>query len=339
MAVKLAINGFGRIGRPSFKAALDNPEVEVVAINDLTDNATLAHLLKYDTVYGKYDKEVKAEGDKLIIDGKEYMALSEPDPEKLPWKDLGVDVVLECTGVFRKEKDARKHITAGAKMVILSAPGKEGNIQTYVKGVNDTKYQPKVGEIIDNASCTTNCIAPIMEVLCSKFGVEKALMTTIHSYTADQNLVDGPHKDLRRARAAAENTIPTTTGAAVATGKAVPEIDGSFDGLSIRVPTPVVSLADIVAVMSKEVTAEEVNQAFKEMAETDRYRGIIGVTEEPIVSSDVIGCPFSTYIDLALTNVIKGDLLKVIAWYDNEWAYSLRLVDQAVSYGKIIAQL
>ncbi len=331
----MAINGFGRIGRPTLKIALDNPELDVVAINDLTDNSTLAHLLKYDSVYGIYEKEVKATEDTITVDGKEIKALSEPDPEKLPWKELGVDVVIESTGVFRKEKDVKKHLDAGAKIVIISAPAKEGNINTFVKGVNDQDMKDS-DRIIDNASCTTNCIAPVMEILERHFGVEKSMMTTIHSYTADQVLVDGPHKDLRRARAAALNIIPTSTGAAKATGKTVPAVEGNFDGLSIRVPTPIGSLADITALLKKDTTSEEINSILKEEATSDRYKGILEVTEEPLVSSDIIKNPHSSIVDLSLTNVVGGNLAKLISWYDNEWGYSNRLVEQSIDLAKII---
>ena len=335
MPYKMAINGFGRIGRPTLKIALDNPDVDVVAINDLTDNATLAHLLKYDSVYGIYDKEVKATEGTITIGGKEIRALSEPDPAKLPWKELGVDVVIESTGVFRKEKDVKKHLDAGAKIVIISAPAKEGNINTFVKGVNDQDMNDS-DKIIDNASCTTNCIAPVMEILERHFGVEKSMMTTIHSYTADQVLVDGPHKDLRRGRAAALNMIPTSTGAAKATGKTVPAVEGKFDGLSIRVPTPVGSLADITALLKKDATPEEINEIFKEEASSDRYKGILEVTEEPLVLTDVIKNPNSSIVDLSLTSVVGGNLAKIISWYDNEWGYSNRLVEQSVDLAKII---
>lgn len=335
MPVKFAINGFGRIGRPTFKIALENSEMEVVAINDLTDNQMLAHLLKYDSNYGVFPHEVKATANKLMIDGKEYHSLSEPDPEKLPWKELGVDVVLECTGAFTKYEKAKKHLDAGAKLVIISAPGKGKEIKTFVKGVNDHEFDPNAHKVIDNASCTTNSIAPVIEVLQRNIGIEKAFLTTIHSYTADQNLVDAPHKkDYRRARAAAINMIPTSTGAAVATSRVVRGLGDAFDGISIRVPTPVVSVSDVVAVMKKDITAEEVNALVKKESESDRYKGIIGYTEDEIVSSDVKGSNFSGVFDSKLTNVVGGNLLKVVIWYDNEWAYSRRLVEQAIEYGK-----
>ncbi|MBU1119055.1 type I glyceraldehyde-3-phosphate dehydrogenase [Patescibacteria group bacterium] len=338
MPIKFAINGFGRIGRPTFKVAIENPDIDIVAINDLTDNKMLAHLLKYDTNYGTLDKTVEAQDDKLIVDGKEYHAFSEPDPAKLPWKELGVDVVLECTGVFRKYEDAKKHLDAGAKLVIISAPGKGGPIKTFVRGVNDNEFDPKENTVIDNASCTTNSIAPVIKVLQESVGIEKAFLTTIHSYTADQNLVDGPHKkDLRRARAAAVNLIPTSTGAATATCDVVNGIEPAvFDGLSIRVPTPVVSLSDVTAVTKEDVTVEKVNELIKNAAGTDEYKGIIRYTEEELVSSDIKGTTYSGVFDSKLTNVVGGNLLKVIIWYDNEWAYSVRLVDQAIEYGKKI---
>ncbi len=335
MSIKVAINGFGRIGRPSFKIAMDMEGIEIVAINDLTDNNTLAHLLKYDSNYGVYEKSVESSENALIIDGKEIPAFSEPDPTKLPWGDLGVDVVLECTGVFRTHEKASLHVEAGAKMVIISAPGKDGPISTFVRAVNDSSFDPEKNTIIDNASCTTNSVAPPMEVLQRRFGVEKAFLSTIHSYTSDQNLIDGPHKDMRRARSAALNIIPTSTGAAQATCKVVEGIDAStFDGLSFRVPTPVVSVSDITALLSREVTAEEVNTALKEESETERYKGIIGYTEDEIVSMDIKKSSFSGVIDSRLTRVVGGDLLKLVVWYDNEWAYSTRLVEQALDCGK-----
>ncbi|MBU1167732.1 type I glyceraldehyde-3-phosphate dehydrogenase [Patescibacteria group bacterium] len=335
MPIKFAINGFGRIGRPTMKIALENPEIEMVAVNDLTDNKMLAQLFKYDSIYGTYPADVKATKDKLIIGDKEIRSFAEPDPAKLPWKELGVDVVLECTGVFRQYEDAKKHLDAGAKLVIISAPGKGGPIKTFVRGVNDDDFDPNKHKVIDNASCTTNSIAPIVQTLQEKIGIEKAFLTTVHSYTSDQNLVDAPHKkDPRRARAAAINIIPTSTGAATATCSVVEGIDAAvFDGLSLRVPTPVVSVSDITAVMKKDVTIEEINDIVKEASESDRYRGIIEYSEEDLVSSDIKGSNFSGVFDSKLTNVVGGNLLKIIIWYDNEWAYSVRLVDQAVEYG------
>ena len=325
---RLAINGFGRIGRAAFKASLYHKDAEVVAINDLTDAATLAHLLKYDSVYGKLDAKISVKGNNLIVNGTTYPVFSEKDPGKLPWKKLKVDAVLECTGIFRTKEAAGAHLTAGAKKVVISAPSKDKDIQTYVLGVNEQTYEKEA--IIDNASCTTNCVSPILAVVMSKWGIKKAMMTTIHSYTADQNLVDGPHKDLRRARAAALNIIPTSTGAAAATAETIPQLKGKFDGLSLRVPTPVVSLSDFTMLLNKKVTVEEINQAFKEAVKNPRYKNILAITEEPLVSSDFIGDPHSATVDLSLTQVVDGDLVKIVAWYDNEWGYANRLVEMAV---------
>lgn len=335
MPTRIAINGFGRIGRPTFKIAFDRDDIEIVAINDLTDNEMLAHLLKYDSNYGVYDKDVRVDGDKLYVDNTEILALSERDPEKLPWGDLNVDVVLECTGVFRTHEAASKHITAGAGMVIISAPAKDGPVSTFVRGVNDDQFNKEENKVIDNASCTTNSIAPIMEVIDRVFGVEKAFLTTIHSYTADQNLVDGPHGDMRRARSAAMNIVPTSTGAAKATCKVVDGIDSStFDGLAFRVPTPVVSVSDVTAVLSKDVSIEDVNAALKEAADSDRYMGVIGYSEDELVSMDLKQSSFSGVVDSKMTNVVGGNLVKLVVWYDNEWAYSARLVEQAVDCAK-----
>lgn len=334
MSLKLAINGFGRIGRAAFKIALTKPDVDVVAINDLTDTATLAHLLQYDTVYGKYDKLVKSSEKALIVDGKEYPVLAEKEPAKLPWKEYGVDVVIESTGRFVKRELASAHLDAGAKRVVISAPAKGGGVDTFVIGVNDATLKDQ--RIISNASCTTNCIAPVIEIINRTFGIKKAMMTTVHSYTADQNLVDGPHKDLRRARAAAANIVPTSTGAAIATGETVPEVKGKFDGLSIRVPTPVVSISDITMVVSRPVTKEEVNAAFTAAKDEKRYQGVLDVTDEKLVSSDFIGNTHASIVDLSLTNVVDGDLLKVVAWYDNEWGYSNTLVRICQTVGKKI---
>jgi glyceraldehyde 3-phosphate dehydrogenase len=329
MAKRIAINGFGRIGRAAFKIALTKPDVEVVAINDLTDAATLAHLLRHDTVYGRYGAEVVAREGKLVVNGKEFPVYAEPDPKKLPWGDLDVDVVLECTGRFVDGKAAGQHLEAGAKKVVLSAPAKDGGeVPTFLLGVNDDQYASDKA-VVSNASCTTNCIAPVAKVMQASFGIEKAMMTTIHSYTADQNLQDGPHKDWRRARAAASNIVPTTTGAAIATTEVIPALEGLFDGLAIRVPTVVVSLTDFTFVLKRDVTVEEVNGALRKAAENERYRGIFTVTDEPLVSSDFIGNPHSSIADLSLTKVVGGNLVKVVAWYDNEWGYSNRLVEMA----------
>ena len=326
---KIAINGFGRIGRAAFKIALENKNVEVVAINDLTEASILAHLLQYDTAYGHYRKSVTTKDGLLTVDGKEFPVYAEPDPKKLPWGKLGVDVVLECTGRFTDKTGAAQHIEAGAKKVILSAPakGEDDSVPTFLMGVNEESYADET--IISNASCTTNSLAPIAQVIHEKFGIAKALMTTIHSYTADQVLQDGPHMDLRRARAAAHNIVPTTTGAAIAVTQVIPELKGLFDGHSMRVPTIVVSLTDFTFVLKKKTTVEEINEVLKEATKEMRYRKVLSVTEEPLVSSDFIGNPYSSIVDLSLTKVIDGDLVKIVAWYDNEWGYSNRLVEMA----------
>ncbi|PKM88512.1 type I glyceraldehyde-3-phosphate dehydrogenase [Candidatus Falkowbacteria bacterium HGW-Falkowbacteria-2] len=335
MSLNVAINGFGRIGRATFKIILDkHPDLRVVAINDLTDNATLAHLLQRDSCYGLYQKQVKGDARGLTVDGKHYAIFSEKDPSLLPWKELGVDVVIECTGRFRDKESVSAHLQAGAKKVIISAPAKGAGIKTIVLGVNEKTLKTS-DDIISNASCTTNCLAPAMSVLKEKFGVKKAMMTTIHSYTADQNLVDGPHKDLRRARAAALNMVPTTTGAAAAVALTMPSLKDKFDGLAVRVPTPVASLCDIVLVTSKNVTVEKVNAAFKAAAK-GKLKGILEASDEELVSSDIIGNANSSVIDLKSTKVVAGDLLKVVAWYDNEWAYSARLAALASVLKKYI---
>jgi len=326
---KIAINGFGRIGRASFKVALDTEGVEVVAINDLTDARTLAHLLQYDTAYGTYEKEIEVRENILVVDGRDYPILSEPNPAKLPWGEMGVETVLECTGRFVADGAARAHIEAGAKKVILSAPAKgSGDAVTVLRGINESALDEK--DLISNASCTTNCIGPVVEVMSRIFGVEKAMMTTVHSYTADQNIQDGPHKDLRRARAAAQNIVPTTTGAAIATTKVIPEVEGIFDGIAIRVPTIVASLSDITFLLKKDVSVEEVNEALVQASQEDRYQGILGVTNEPLVSSDFIGDSRSSIVDLSMTKVVGGNLVKVVSWYDNEWGYSNRLVEMTL---------
>jgi len=325
----IAINGFGRIGRSAFRIAFERNDIEIAAINDLADAATLAHLLRYDTAYGKFEKDISVEDGALVVDGKCVPVLSEPDPEKLPWGDMNVDVVLECTGRFVKGDDAKKHITAGAKKVVLSAPAKKSDIPMCILGVNGEEAFTSE-DAVSNASCTTNCIAPVAEVMHRTFGIEKALMTTVHSYTADQRLQDAPHRDMRRARAAAQNIVPTTTGAAIATTKVLPELEGKFDGMAIRVPSLVVSLSDLTFVLSRETNVEEINNAFRSASEEDRYRGILGVTDEPLVSSDFIGDSHSSIVDLSLTQVTGGNLAKVVAWYDNEWGYSKRLVEMAM---------
>jgi glyceraldehyde 3-phosphate dehydrogenase len=326
--MNIAINGFGRIGRAAFKVLLEKKgDFKIVAINDLTDTKTLAHLLNHDTCYGEYKKVVDYTGDALIVNGRKYKVLAEKDPSQLPWQELGVDVVLECTGRFRTKDEVNLHIKAGAKKVIISAPDKgEKEIKNIVLGVNEEKIK-KADKILSMASCTTNCLAPVTDIVRQNFGIKKAIMTTIHSYTADQNIVEGPHKDLRRARAAAANIVPTTTGAAIATTKTIPQLKDKFDGMAVRVPTLVGSLCDIVFVTNKKVDEKTVNQAFKKAVRGARYRGIVEATEEPLVSSDFIGNSASAIVDLSLTKVIDGDLIKVIAWYDNEWGYSNRLAD------------
>jgi len=333
--MNIAINGFGRIGRATFKAILEKKgDIKVVAINDLTDNKTLAHLLQYDTAYGIYGKDVQSTEDSLIVGGKKYKVLAEKDPSQLPWEELGVDVVLECTGIFRTKDQASLHLKAGAKKVIISAPAKgDKKVKTIVLGVNEDKIS-KTDNIISMVSCTTNCLAPLTQVAKDTFGIQKAIMTTIHSYTADQNIVDGPHKDLRRARAAAQNIVPTTTGAALATTETIPTLKGKFDGMAVRVPTLVGSLCDIVFISKKKVDEKQINQIFKKAARSARLKGILTVTEEPIVSSDIIGNPASSIIDLSLTKVVDGNLVKIISWYDNEWGYSNRLIDLAEYLGK-----
>ena len=332
--MNIAINGFGRIGRAVFKILLEKKgDIKVVAINDLTDTKTLAHLLKYDTCYGIYEKNVDSTADSLVVAGKKYKITAEKDPCVLPWKDLEVDIVLECTGKFRSKEKAMAHIKAGAKKVIISAPADDPKVKTFVLGVNEEKIG-KNDKVISNASCTTNCLAPITEVIRKNFGIKKAIMTTIHSYTADQNLIDGPHKDLRRARAAAANIVPTTTGAAIAVTETIPSLKNKFDGMAVRVPTPVVSLTDAVYVTSKKVDEKKVNSAFKQAARSARHKGLIEASEVELVSSDLIKNPASAIVDLSLTKVVDGDLLKVVAWYDNEWGYSCRLADLAEYIGK-----
>ncbi len=332
--IRVAINGFGRIGRSVFKAGFDRDDIEFVAINDLASNDSLAYLLRYDTVYGRYKHEVTATEEDITVNGKKIDAFAEKDPAKLPWADLDVDVVIESTGVFRTEEKAMPHIDAGAKRVVISAPNKGGNIKTFVLGVNAEKHTAN-DLIIDNASCTTNCIAPIAAIMNNAFGVEKAMMTTIHAYTADQALVDGPHrKDLRRGRSAAQNIIPTSTGAAKATAKTIPELEGVFDGMAIRVPVAVGSLSDFTFLLKKDVTVEEVNKAFKKAKENVLYKNIIDLTEDPIVSSDIIGSPYSSVVDLSLTKVVAGNMVKVVGWYDNEWGYSNRLIEMVAEVGK-----
>lgn len=326
MSKKIAINGFGRIGRNAFKLAFERSDIEIAAINDLTDTKTLAYLLKHDSTYGNYHREVSFNENSIIVDGKEIRVFAEKDPANLPWNQLEIDVVLEATGLFTDPAKARAHINAGAKKVVISAPAKGEGAKFIVLGVNEHELT-REDEIISNASCTTNCIAPVMAVLEREFGIEKSMMTTVHSYTASQRLLDAPAKDLREARSAAENIVPTTTGAAIATAKVIPALDGKFDGLSVRVPTPTVSLSDITAVLRRNVPKEEINEVFKRAAAEPFYQGILGITDEPLVSSDFKGNSHSCVVDLSLTNVVGGNLIKVVAWYDNEWGYSNRVVE------------
>jgi len=325
---KIAINGFGRIGRAAFKIILnEHPNLEVVAINDLTDIKTLAYLLKYDSAYGKYNKEIKELAGSLKVAGKKYKIFNETDPENLPWKDLKVDVVLECTGIFKDKKSAGKHLSAGAKKVIISAPTKDIKaIKTVVLGVND-KDITKSDDILSCASCTTNCLAPMAEVVRSKFGVKKSLMTTIHAYTASQSLVDGPHKDLRRGRAGAINIVPTSTGAAKATGLVIKSLNNKLDGMAMRVPILVGSIVDATFVLKKKTDIEKVKKAFISASKLKKFKGILQASTDPIVSSDIVGSSYSSIVDLEFISLMDGDLLKVVAWYDNEWGYSNRLVD------------
>lgn len=334
MKTRIAINGFGRIGRNAFKIAFERDDIEIVAINDLTDTKTLAHLLKHDTSYGTYEQEVSFDESGIIVKGQHITVLAEKDPAALPWGAHGVDVVIECTGFFVDPAKARAHIDpAGAKKVIISAPAKGDGADTIVLGVNEDKIKGAT-DVISNASCTTNCITPVMAILEGHFGIEKAMMTTVHSYTASQRLQDAPAKDLREARAAAENIVPTTTGASIAAAKAFPALEGVFGGLSVRVPTPVVSMSDFVVLVKKDTTIEEVNEVFKKAASEPFYQGIMDVTEEPLVSSDYKGNSHSAIVDLLLTNVVAGNLVKVVAWYDNEWGYSNRLVELTADVGK-----
>lgn len=332
---RVAINGFGRIGRNAFKIAFDRNDLEIVAINDLTDTKTLAYLLKHDSNYGTYDKEVGSDEKNIIVEGSKVVVLAEKDPAALPWKDLAVDVVIESTGRFTKKEDAELHLRAGAKRVVISGPSKSDGVDTIVLGANDEKLQG-ASEVISNASCTTNSLGAVMAILDSAFGVEKSLLTTVHSYTASQVLQDAPNKDLREGRNAAENIVPTTTGAAIAVTLTLPQLKDKFDGLSIRVPTPVVSISDITALLKRNTTVEEINEVFKKAAAEPYYQGILGVSEEPLVSSDYIGNSHSGTVDLLLTKVVGGNLAKVMVWYDNEWGYSNRLVEVVADTGRIL---
>ncbi|MBI2593226.1 type I glyceraldehyde-3-phosphate dehydrogenase [Candidatus Daviesbacteria bacterium] len=340
--IKVALNGFGRIGRSAFKVALEkhSDTVEIVVINDLSKPEILAHLLKYDSAYGQWGKQISFDETSLIVDGKAYPLAGEKEPANLPWKKYDVDIVIECTGRFTDEEGMKQHLDAGAKAVILSAPSKSSNVGTFLIGVNHNQYNGE--ELINNASCTTNCIAPVAAIIEEKFGIAKALMTTIHSVTAEQNLVDGSPPggksgDLRRARSGLINIIPTTTGAAIATTEVIPKLKGLFDGRAIRVPTLVGSITDFTLLLKTKTTAQEVNQAFKDAANSDHWKGIVAVTEEPLVSSDIIGRSESSIVDLGLTQLVDGDLLKVFAWYDNEWGYSNRLVEQVINVGNKIS--
>lgn len=332
---RIGINGFGRIGRNAFKIAFERSDVEIIAINDLTDTKTLAYLLKHDSNYGTYGHEVTYDDTNIIVDGKAIKVLAERDPAALPWGELGVQLVIESTGRFTLKEDAEKHITAGAKRVVISGPSKSEGVDTIVLGANEDKIEG-ASHVISNASCTTNSLGAVMAILDSEFGVEKSLLTTVHSYTASQAIQDAPSKDLREGRNAAENIVPTTTGAAIAVTKTLPQLEGKFDGLSIRVPTPVVSLSDVTALLSKDVTVEEINAAFKKAAADPFYQGILAVSEEPLVSRDYIGNSHSGIVDLLLTKVVGGNLIKICVWYDNEWGYSNRLVELVADVGKSI---
>lgn len=329
---KVGINGFGRIGRNVFRAALNNPEIEIIAVNDLTDAATLAHLLKYDSIHGTFDAEVAVDGDNLVVNGKKVKVLAQTDPAKLPWGELGVDIVVESTGRFTVGEKAKAHIDGGAKKVIISAPAKGEDI-TIVMGVNEAKYDAAKHNIVSNASCTTNCLAPFTKVLLENFGIESGLMTTVHSYTNDQKILDLPHSDLRRARAAAMSIIPTTTGAAKAVALVLPELKGKMNGFAMRVPTPNVSITDLTVVLSKDTNEKEINEALKKAAEGE-LKGIMGYNELPLVSKDYNGCPLSSIVDGLSTMMVGPRMAKVVAWYDNEWGYSNRVVDLAIYMAK-----
>ena len=334
MIARIAINGFGRIGRSAFKVMQERTDCEVVVINDLGSIENLAYLLTYDTAYGKYNKKVSFDDGNLIVEGKKIPILAEKDPLLLPWKDYEVDTVLECTGFFVKNDAAKAHITAGAKKVVVSAPtkGENNTIQTFIRGVNEDSYLGQ--DVISNASCTTNCIAPVIQIIHKNFKVLKSLMTTIHAYTASQSIVDGPKKDFREGRAAAQNMIPTSTGAALATTQAIPELQGLFDGVAVRIPVVVGSLSDMTFVVEKKTSVEEINKVLEEASKSERYKGILAVTREPLVSTDIIGNTHSSIVDMELTRVVDGDLVKILAWYDNELGYSHRLVEMALLMAK-----
>ena len=332
MTAKVAINGFGRIGRQALKIVLDTPELELVAFNDIADLDNLAYLLRFDTAYGRYDKDVEVGDKELIIDGTSYPFYSERNPEDLPWEELDVNIVLECSGVFRTREDMSKHLTAGADYVILSAPAKGGDVTTVVHGVNE--IDRKAIDMVSCASCTTNSIAPPVEVLGRRIGIEKAILTTIHGYTSSQAIVDSPMSKIRRGRAGAVNFVPTSTGAAIATTKVLPQHKGRFNGVAVRGPIPVGSVSDITFVTSRKTDEDEVNQIFREEAATDRYKGILAATDDPIVSSDIVGDSHAATIDLEMTMVVDGDLVKVLSWYDNEWGFTSQMIREAVSTAK-----
>jgi len=335
MKTRVAINGFGRIGRNAFKVAFERGDLEIVAINDLTDTKTLAHLLKHDSNYGTYHQKVDHDDKGIIVADQHIKVLAEIDPAELPWAENKVDVVIESTGFFVDPAKAKAHLTAGAKKVVLSAPAKGEGATTIILGVNEDQLAT-AKDVIDNGSCTTNCISPVAAIIDGNFGVEKAMMTTVHSYTSDQRLQDAPHKDLRRARAAAQSIIPTSTGATISAAEVVPSLKGAFGGMSLRVPTPVVSLSDFVIITKRSVSVEEVNEVFKKAAKEPYYQGILDVTEEELVSSDFIGNSHSAIVDLKLTAVVGGNMLKVVAWYDNEWGYSNRLVEVVADTGRLL---
>ena len=335
MSTKIAINGFGRIGRNAFKIAFERSDLEIVAINDLTDNKTLAYLLKHDSNYGTYEHDVSHTESGIVVDGKEIKVLAEKDPAALPWTELGVEIVIESTGFFTDKDGASKHIEAGAKRVIISGPTKSDGVDTIVLGANDDKIEGST-EVISNASCTTNSLSAVMAILDAEFGVQKSMLTTVHSYTASQAIQDAPKKDPREGRNAAENIVPTSTGAAIAVAKTLPQLEGKFDGISMRVPTPVVSISDVTALVNKNVTVEEINSVFTKASKEPYYQGILGVSDEPLVSRDYIGNSNSGTVDLELTRVVDGNLIKVCVWYDNEWGYSNRLVELVADVAKVI---
>lgn len=329
---KVAINGLGRIGRATFKIVLDNPELELVAVNDIADPETLVYLLRYDSVYGRYEKKVETDEENIIVEGEKYPLLGEKDPASLPWKDMGTDVVFECTGLFTEKEDLEKHLQAGTRKVILSAPPKSEGVETFIPGVSEEP--DKYPNIMSTASCTTNCIAPVMEIMDRRIGVKKALLDTVHAYTSSQKIVDGPSKKRRRGRAAAVNLVPTSTGAAKATGKTLPQFKDTFDGIAIRGPVPVGSVADITMVTERTTSTEEIADIFNEEAGTDRYKGILGATDEELVSSDIIKDSRASVVDLQMTRIVDGDLVKVMSWYDNEWGYSNQMVKHGAKVAK-----